>query len=168
MSQLSSRGKAPERTNRNEEERNMSILKNFDIEKIRKERAKKLAGGAVDLVAAINEISTDIAKLNVGETAKIAIPEGQGLRKFVMSITAKLNNLTPKGGAWAGRQFKVISDGEKFVYVQRGEDNKAPVERRRGNGGGRRKAVAPAEGAAAVAEGGEATVSAGETEVVRA
>jgi hypothetical protein len=39
-----------------------------------------------------------------------------------MGITAKLNNLTVAGADWAGRQFKVISDGEGHVYVQRGPD----------------------------------------------
>lgn len=122
----------------------MTILKGFDIDSIRRDRARKLAGSGVDLVAALAQISPEIAKLNVGDTARIEIPnyknvdkEGRPveLRKFVMSITAKLNYLTPQGGDWAGRQFKVISDSERYVYVQRGEDlkgNKIPVRSRRG------------------------------------
>lgn len=119
----------------------MSILKNFDLDKLRKERARK--GTTTDLVAGLNQIAPDVAKLNVGETAKIKIPEGVSTRKHVMAITAKLNNLTPKGAAWEGRRFKVLSDGIEFVYVQRGEDlaKKDIKARNRGRAGGRRKAV---------------------------
>jgi hypothetical protein len=148
---------------KNEEELNMTILKNFDLEALMRDRARRAAGGGVDLEAGINQISPDIAKLKIGETAQITIPNASALRKFVMSITAKLNNLTPKGGKWEGRQFKVVSDGEKFVYVQRAPDNANPVVRKRGNGGGRRKAVA-----AAASGTGAAQVSGGETEKVRA
>jgi hypothetical protein len=120
----------------------MGIMgKDFDFDAIRKERARKAASGGVDLETALRQISPDIEKLNVGQTAQIAIPKGTGLRKFVMSITAKLNNLTPKGAPWEGRQYKVISDGEGYAYVQRGENTKsAPVRARRG--GGRRPANA--------------------------
>ena len=118
----------------------MTIMnKDFDFDAIRRERTRKAATGGVDLVTSLNQISPDIEKLKVGQTAQIALPKGQPLRKFVMSMVAKLNNLTPKGAAWEGRQYKVISDGEAFVYVQRGEDVKeAPVRQRRG--GGRRSA----------------------------
>lgn len=120
----------------------MAIMgKDFDFDAIRKERARKAASGGIDLETALRQISPDVEKLKVGQTAQIPIPKGEGLRKFVMSITAKLNNLTPKGAPWEGRQFKVISDGESNVYVQRGEDTKnAPVRERRG--GGRKPATA--------------------------
>lgn len=122
----------------------MTIMgKDFDFDAIRKERARKAASGGVDLETALRQISPDIEKLKVGQTAQIPIAKGTGLRKFVMSITAKLNNLTPKGAPWEGRQFRVISDGADNVYVQRGEDTKnAPVRERRG--GGRKPATANA------------------------
>jgi hypothetical protein len=119
----------------------MTILKNFDMDALRRERARKAASGGVNLVDGINQISPDIGKLKVGETAALPIPAGSTLRKFVMSITAKLNNLTPAGGDWAGRTFKVASDGETTVYVQRGEDGEAVVRNRRGGGKGNRKAA---------------------------
>lgn len=109
----------------------MTILKNFDIEALRRQKARKAASGGVSLVDAINEISPDIAKLKVGETAAVAVPKGIKLRVAVMNIVAKLNNLTPKGGEWEGRDYAVVSDGEATVYVQRGEDLKEPVERKR-------------------------------------
>jgi len=122
----------------------MTILKSFDIDALRRQRAARAASGGVDLLAGINQISPDIEKLKVGETAQINIPKGIELRKFVMSVTAKLNNLTPKGGQWEGRTFKVASDPDNgHLYVQRGENVKEPVVRKRGNGGGRpRKAAA--------------------------
>lgn len=128
----------------------MTIIKGFDLEALRRERARNAARSGVGLVEGLREISPDIEKLKVGETAKIAIPEGTGVRKFVMGITAKLNNLTPKGGEWAGRSFDIANDGAGHVYVQRGEDV-TPVERSRG-GGGRRKASAT--GKTTVAESG--------------
>lgn len=141
---------------------NAQILRNFDLDTIRKARARKAASGGVDLVEGINQISPSIERLKSGETVKLEIPGGKdNLRKFVMSITAKLNNLTPAGGHWEGRTFDVVSDGEANVYVQRGNDLKGaaiPVRKRRG-GGGRKPATAaaPATGAAAgtaVADGG--------------
>lgn len=137
----------------------MTILKNFDLDSIRRERARKAAGSGVDLVAGLSAISPDIEKLKVGETAKLQIPnynktdkDGHPveLRSFVMSITAKLNNLTPRGGDWEGRTFKVLSDGERYVYVQRGPDLKGGdiPERKRA---GRRSGTAVA--AEAVASG---------------
>lgn len=138
-----------------------TILQNFDLDSIRKARARAAASGGVNLVDGINQISPEIGKLKVGETAKLPIEGGKAnLRKFVMSITAKLNNLTPKGGDWEGRQFKVVSDGEAFVYVQRGTDlkgNAIPVRARRG---GARKASAE-KAATAVASGETAEVSGG-------
>lgn len=138
----------------------MTILKNFDLDSVRKERARKAASGGVNLVDAINQISPEIGNLKAGETAKLPIPSGQSLRKFVMSITAKLNNLTPKGGDWEGRTFRVVSDGEANVYVQRGEDakgNAIRVPNRRG--GGRRPAAAASGAAVSTAKSG-ATVTA--------
>jgi hypothetical protein len=127
----------------------MTIMgKDFDFDAIRKERARKAASGGVDLETGINQISPDIAKLKIGQTAQVEIPDYKntnaegtpvGLRKFVMSITAKLNNLTPAGAPWAGRQYKVVSDGARYVYVQRGPDLTAPVVRNR-RGGGRKPA----------------------------
>lgn len=148
------------KTKRNE---HMSILKNFDIDSIRKARARKNATGGVDLEAGLRQLSPDIEKLKVGETAQIEIPNDTGLRKFVMSITAKLNNLTPKNGKWEGRQFRVVSDSEKYVYVQRAEDLKgaAIVERKRG-GGGRPK------GSGKAAANTNAGAAGGEPERVRA
>jgi hypothetical protein len=103
----------------------MTILKNFDIEALRKSRLKasqKSKRG--DLLAGINQISPEIAKLKVGETAQIECNAGKaGLRKFVMQIVAKTNHITAKGGEWEGRAYKVVSDGESTVYVQRGEDS---------------------------------------------
>ena len=117
----------------------MTILKDFDFDEIRRKR-QRASAQPTDLVAGLREISPEIEKLKVGETARLEIPGGQkNLRKFIMSITAKLNNLTPQGGAWAGRQYRTISDGEKYVYVQRGQDLKAndiPARKR----GGRRPA----------------------------
>lgn len=124
------------------------ILKNFDLDTIRKARARKAAAGGVNLVDGINQISPLIGNLKVSDTVKLAIPADAGLRKFVMSITAKLNNLTPKGGDWEGRTFKVVSDGEGSVFVQRGPDrrgNDIPTRARRG--GGRKPATAATGGA---------------------
>jgi len=121
------------------------IIKGFDLDAIRKSRARLAASGGVDLVSAIDAISPLIGKLAVGETILLPIPEGSSKRKFVMQITAKLNNLVPKGAPWEGRTYKVLSDGENGVYIQRGEDAKEAVERKRGNGGGRRKAATGSE-----------------------
>jgi hypothetical protein len=122
----------------------------FDIEAFRRERARKAALGGVDLVSALNQIAPDIEKLKVGETAQLDIPEGKkGLRKFVMSITAKLANLTPKGGDWEGRTFHVVSDGEATLYVQRGEDDPNPKARKKASGGGRPRKNATADTGAA-------------------
>lgn len=126
----------------------MTILKNFDLDSIRKARARNAARSGVDLVTALAAISPDIEKLKVGETAKLEKPADMGLRKFVMQITAKVNNLVPKGGQWEGRQYDIVSDGESLVYVQRGEDlkgNDIPVRARRG--GGRKPASSVSEGA---------------------
>lgn len=126
----------------------MAILKNFDLDEIRRKRARMAAGSGTDLVAGLNEISPDIAKLKVGETAKIEIPKGQTVRKFVMSITAKLNNLVPVGGQWEGRDYGVLSDSEEgVVYVQRGEDRKGDAIPTRNRGGGRPAASSTQEGA---------------------
>lgn len=147
----------------------MSILKNFDLDTIRRERARKAAGSGVDLVAGLNAISADIAKLGVGDTAKLEIPNYKNtnkdghpteLRSFVMSITAKLNNLTPRGGDWEGRTFKVISDGERYVYVQRGNDLKGKdiPERKRS---GRRAGTTAEQASEAVASGETVSEKAG-------
>jgi hypothetical protein len=123
----------------------MSILKNFDLDSIRKARARNAARSGMDLVTALAAISPDIANLKVGETAKVDKPEGMGLRKAVMQITAKVNNLVPQGGEWEGRQFDIVSDGDSTIYVQRGPDLKGkdiPVRARRG--GGRKPATATA------------------------
>lgn len=130
---------------------NGKILKNFDLDAIRKERARKAANGGIDLEQGLNQISPEIGQLKVGETVQLDIPGGKPeLRKFVMSITAKLNNLTPQGGKWEGRSFDVISNGEDTVYVQRGPDLKGkdiPVRNRRGGGKGNTKAVEAKEAA---------------------
>jgi hypothetical protein len=113
----------------------MTILKGFDFDELRRNRARRAASGGVDLVQAIGAISPDIEKLKVGDTAQIAIPKDVTTRKFVMQITAKLNNLVPAGAPWAGRDFKVAHDGQGNVYVQRGEDVKTPVTRKRRQAG---------------------------------
>lgn len=118
----------------------MAILKDVNMDDLRRKRARLAASGGTDLVAGITAISADIPNLKVGETTKVKSPAGVTLRKTVMSITAKLSNLTCKGGAWAGRTFDTVSDpeeGDGVVYVQRGPDTKTPKERKRGTGGGR-------------------------------
>lgn len=130
----------------------MTVIKNFNMDDIRKKRARMAASGGVSLVDSLAAISPDIAKLNVGETVKIPNAKAGELRKTVMGITAKLSNLTCKGGDWAGRSFDVASDptdGNGVVYVQRGEDTKAPKERARGRSGGRPAATAAAPAPAA-------------------
>ena len=133
----------------------MTILKNFDFDELRRQRARANTK-PVDLVAGLNEISGDIAKLKVGETAQLEIPDYQNtsesgspvqLRKFVMNITAKLNNLTPLDGQWEGRQFKVGSDGQRYVYVHRGPDLKGKDIPTRKRGGRTAASTAPVEGA---------------------
>ncbi len=123
----------------------MTVIKNFNMDDIRKKRARMAASGGVSLVDSLAAISPDIAKLNVGDTVKIMNTVDGGLRKTVMGITAKLSNLTCKGGDWAGRSFDVASDptdGKGAVYVQRGEDTRTPKERARGRSGGRPAAAA--------------------------
>jgi hypothetical protein len=145
------------------------ILKNFDLGELRRKRARQAATGGVDLVSAIDTISPDIGKLKVGETVQLTLPgknadeRKNGLRKFVMSITAKLNNLTPRGGAWEGRVFDVASDGEEFVYVQRGPDLKGDAIPQRKRRGGGRKPATPAQAGETVAAGGSAEVAGGAT-----
>lgn len=111
-----------------------SILKNFDMDALRKKRAS-ISNGKTDLAAALRQIAPEIEKLNVGETAKIIVPEdkrGDGLRGFVMSITAKISNLTPKGEPWAGRVYDSAASVEgDILYVQRGKDE-TPKPRKRG------------------------------------
>lgn len=133
----------------------MAIIKNFDFDELRRLRARSNSK-PVDLVAGLNEISGDIAKLKVGETAQLEIPDYQKtneagspvqLRKFVMNITAKLNNLTPKGGQWEGRQYKVGSDAERYVYVLRGPDLKASEIPERKRGGRKAASSVTTEGA---------------------
>ena len=135
-----------------------TILKNFDLDSIRKQRARKAASGGVNLEDAINQISPEIGQAKQGDTVKLEIPNGTSLRKFVMSITAKLNNLTPKDGAWEGRTYRVVSDGERFVYVQRGNDEKNPPVRAR-RGGGRRSTSASTGGSSKTTVEGGAVVT---------
>lgn len=143
-----------------------SILKSFDMDALRRKRAAKTAtADPAALIEGLNQISPLIAKLETGQTAKVNRPDGIAMRGFVMSITAKLSNLTPKGAPWEGRTYDTLSDpdeGERgVVYVQRGPDGEAKV-RKRGRTGGRRKA--PAEAAstpAANGEGGEVGGSGG-------
>ena len=104
----------------------MSILKNFDMNELRLERARRAARGSVSLEDGLRQIAPEIEKLKVGETAKLDIPnfgnDDNATRKFTMSITAKTSNLTAKGGAWEGRFFDIASDGMGALYVQRGKD----------------------------------------------
>lgn len=140
------------------------ILKNFDLDAIRRQRARSAASGGVNLVDAINQISPEIGKLNVGETVELPVEGGKpNLRKSVMAIVAKLNNLTPKGGEWEGRTYDVVSDGESNIYVQRGPDLKGadiPVRNRRGP---TKKTETPAEAAADAAKGETVKVEGGAT-----
>lgn len=111
----------------------MLMGKDFDFESIRRARQRKNAS-TTDLVAALNELAPDIANLKVGQTARIDITGDKSdknrNRKAVMAITAKLNNLTPLGGKWEGRVYRVISD-EDYIYVQRGK-NEEPKARKKG------------------------------------
>lgn len=161
----------------------MTILgKDFDFDAIRRARQRKNQV-PVDLVGELNKIAPDIAALKAGETARIGIAsiakvlnvsdtDENRTRKAVMAITAKLNNLTPKGGKWQGRTFRVISD-ENYIYVQRGK-NVEPVERKRG---GRRPGstnkpstdtVTATEGALVTEHGSEAASAEVQPEVANA
>jgi hypothetical protein len=130
----------------------MSILKNFDMAALRAERARNAARGSVSLVEGLKQIAPEIEKLKVGETAKLAIPgfgsDENATRKFVMSITAKLTNLTVRGGDWEGYQFDVASDGQGSLYVQRGEDLKGKNIRERKARGPRAKSASNDSGTA--------------------
>jgi hypothetical protein len=104
----------------------MTILKDFDLDTIRKARARRAASGGVDLVTGLRNISPEIEKLQPGQTAKLPVGgdanDKNRFRKAVMNITAKLNNITVQGAEWEGRVYRVVSDGEDSVYVQRGDD----------------------------------------------
>lgn len=140
------------------------VLKNFDMEALRKERARKAASGGIDLESAIAEIGGGaITRLNPGETAQIPL-EGDAsdenrVRKNVMNITAKLNNLTYAGAPWAGRQYKVMSDGEEFVYVQRGDD--LPKSKHRQRKVRQARSETPSEAGQDVAQGETVSVEGG-------
>lgn len=144
----------------------MGVIKNFDMDALRKERARKAASGGVDLVAGLKEISPEIETLKVGETAQVEIPgktldeKKANLRKTVMSITAKIGNLTCQGGEWEGKSFDTVSDGEKYIYVQRGNNLKGddiPVRRRGGGGGRKAKAKPDTKGTTTVEDGATVT-----------
>lgn len=124
-----------------------SVIKNFDMDAFRRQRAAKQAAGGVDLVEALKGISPEIETLKVGETAVVDIPgrnlteKQAGLRKAVMSVTAKLSNLTCKGGKWEGRTYDTVSNPEKgVIYVQRGSNLKAEEIKERKRGGRKPKA----------------------------
>ena len=110
----------------------------FDIEAHRKARQSKAA--KTDLVSALRQISPEVEKLKVGQTAVIENVEAGKLRSVVMSITAKLSHLTARGGEWAGREYGVASDSETgTVYVQRQTGCKPEDAPIRATGGGRPK-----------------------------
>lgn len=115
------------------------IIANFDINSLRKARARQAANGNVNLVEALKGIAPQIELLAVGQTARIPMPKSSPngkdpTRQFVMSIVTKLNNLTAKGREWAGRRFDSMSDETKeFFYVTRLEDGE-PKERKQGTG----------------------------------
>lgn len=124
--------------------KNTNVLDDFDLDALRRSKARS-SQKVTDLAGDLRQISPDIENLNIGQTARIEIPgknleeKSQNLRRHVMSITAKLSNLTCKGGDWEGKSFETVSDGEQYVYVQRGKNLKGddiPVRRR---GGGRPK-----------------------------
>lgn len=113
-----------------------NIISNFDFEGLLRRKARAAAGSA-DLVAALAKLSPDIQNLKVGDCAKIVIPatvDGKPIteRQFIMSITAKLNNLTAKGREWAGKKFRSGSE-DGVLYVFRDDDGE-PVERKKGPG----------------------------------
>ena len=113
------------------------IIKGFNLDEIRKRRARLNASNGVSLIDGINAIDSRIGELKPTETIKVAVPKDMGKRKMVMQIVAKLSNLTAKGGDWAGRKFDVVQDPQDdVVWVQRGADV-TPKERKRGTGGGR-------------------------------
>lgn len=136
------------------------ILDNFDMAALRAERARRNARGNVSLTEGLRQIAPEIEKLKVGQTAKLEIPGYEAdpkgsVRKYVMAITAKVSNLTVKGGEWEGRNFEIANDGAGALYVQRGKDLKGsdiPVRNRRG--GGRKKADTPSDGTTTVDNGG--------------
>lgn len=121
-----------------------NILSNFNLDELRKRKARAAATGSADLVSALNTISPAIALLQVGQTAKIAIPKSVAggkdpKRSFIMGIVTKLNNLTQKGREWEGKVFDTLSDPEgDFAYVARLDDTDTPHVRK--SGGGRKKA----------------------------
>lgn len=103
------------------------IIKGFDMNELRRKRARSSRTG-LSLVEGLDEISPEIALLDVGDTAKIYVDgerkdgKAVNLRKTTMQIAAKLRFLTCQGGEWEGRDYIVASDGSDNVYVQRGED----------------------------------------------
>lgn len=117
------------------------ILDNFDMAALRKSRSQQ--NTRTDLIGGLRQISPAIETLKVGQTVEIPTDKIT-LRKTVMQITAKLNHLTSKGGAWAGKSFDVASNGENKVYVQRGKQVKPEdvKERKKGGGGGRPRKAA--------------------------
>lgn len=135
-----------------------SIIAGFDIEKLRKSRARQAANGNTDLVEALRKITPAIELLQIGQTAKIPMPKESAngkdpTRQFVMSIVTKLNNLTSLGREWAGRKFDALSDENKeFFYVTRLEDGEAK-ERKASTG--RKAKVASSNLEAAMASAAE-------------
>lgn len=114
----------------------------FDINALRKERARKASNkSGMSKVDGLRQISPDIEKLNIGQTAQIPLPSKDKLRSVVMGISSKLSFLTCKGGEWEGKDFSVVSDGEEYVYVQRGPNLKGDDIKVRQPGG--RKAGVP-------------------------
>lgn len=112
-----------------------NILANFDINALKKEKARKSVSG--DLEEALNKISPAIALLSVGQTARVPFPDQSNKRSFVMSITAKLSNLCAAGRKWAGRDFDTVSGDDGILYVARLPDLDEPKVRK--TGGGRKK-----------------------------
>ena len=111
------------------------IIANFDPNELRRKKVNKAAQGGKSLVEALNAISPDIALLNVGMTAKVAIPKtAEGgknpLRSFMMGVVTKLNNVTQAGREWAGRKFDTLSDEDgEFAYITRLPDGEPHVRK---------------------------------------
>lgn len=126
----------------------VEFFDDFDMEALRRSRIRATAGVS-DLATEIEAIVPGIGNMEVGKVAGVHIPaeyqfntkndegnkEGLTMRGFMMNIRAKLNHLTPAGGQWEGRQFKVDTDPiKKMIFIQRGLDTDTPPVRKRAGG----------------------------------
>lgn len=122
-----------------------NMFANFNMEDLKKKKARKAATGTVDLVAELDKIAPAIGLLKVGGTARIPVPKGDVFRKgkggvekkldplrsFVQSIVTKVNSVTQKDHPWSGRVFDIVSDDSKeFLWIARKEDTDEPHTRK--------------------------------------